>query len=119
MASGPQVTGLVTMPASDRFTRSTCEAWSSTDRLRCSTPTPPWRAIAIAIRASVTVSMAELSSGTRTVISLVSRADVSTSPGHHVGRGRQQQDVVEGQADRRELVREGDVHGTSSGSRGR
>ena len=53
------------MPASDRLTMSTCCACSSIDMLRCSTPTPPWRAIAIAIRASVTVSMAEETSGMR------------------------------------------------------
>ena len=29
------------MPASERFTRSTWSAWSSIDRLRCSTPMPP------------------------------------------------------------------------------
>ena len=46
------------MPASERFTRSTWAAWSSIERLRCSTPMPPCRAIAMAIRASVTVSMA-------------------------------------------------------------
>ena len=38
---GAQVTGLVTMPASDRLTVSTWAAWSDTDRLRCSTPMPP------------------------------------------------------------------------------
>ena len=65
VASGPQVTGLVIMPASDRLTMSTCCACSSTDRLRCSTPTPPWRAMAIAIRASVTVSIDAETSGTR------------------------------------------------------
>ena len=42
---------------------------------------PPSRAIAIAIRASVTVSMAADSSGTATVISRVSREVVSTSEG--------------------------------------
>ncbi len=68
VASGPQVTGLVIMPASDRFTMSTCWAWSSTDRLRCSTPAPPCRAMAIAIRASVTVSMAAETSGTCSVM---------------------------------------------------
>ena len=52
---------------------STWTAWSSTDRLRCSTPTPPWRAIAIAIRASVTVSIALDTSGIRSVIVRVSR----------------------------------------------
>ena len=63
--SGEQVTGSVTMPASDRLTVSTWPACSATGRLRCSTPMPPARAIAIAIRDSVTVSIAELTSGTR------------------------------------------------------
>ena len=88
------------MPDSERFTRSTCCAWSSIDRLRCSTPMPPWRAIAIAIRASVTVSIALDTSGTASV-------DVAGQPGggvdlarHDVGLGRQQQHVVEGQAER-------------------
>ena len=42
---------------------------------------PPWRAIAIAIRDSVTVSMALEISGVRRVISRVSRVLVSTSLG--------------------------------------
>ena len=79
--SAVQVTGWVTMPASDRLTMSTCSAWSSADMLRCSTPTPPWRAIAIAMRASVTVSMAEDTSGVRSVMLRVSRVVVSTSLG--------------------------------------
>ncbi len=41
VVSGPTVIGSVTMPDSERFTRSTWLAWSSTDRLRCRTPTPP------------------------------------------------------------------------------
>ena len=66
--SGEQVTGSVTMPASDRFTISTWLACSAIERLRCSTPRPPARAIAMAILASVTVSIAELTSGTRSRI---------------------------------------------------
>ena len=65
---GLQVIGLPTIPASDRFTRSTCPACSSIGRFRCSTPTPPCRAMAIAIRASVTVSMALETSGMRTAM---------------------------------------------------
>ena len=42
---------------------------------------PPWRAIAIAIRDSVTVSIALETSGIRRVISRVSRVVVSTSLG--------------------------------------
>ena len=81
VASGLMVTGSETMPDSDRLTRSTWWACSSIERLRCSTPMPPSRAIATAIRASVTVSIAADSSGTRTEISRVSREVVSTSDG--------------------------------------
>ena len=42
---------------------------------------PPWRAMAMAIRDSVTVSIALDSSGTRSEISRVSRVVVSTSLG--------------------------------------
>ena len=42
---------------------------------------PPARAMAIAIRDSVTVSIAELTSGTRSVISRVSFDEVSTALG--------------------------------------
>ena len=81
VASGVQVTGLVIIPASDRLTMSTCWACSSTDMLRCRTPTPPWRAMAIAMRDSVTVSMAAETSGARSVIRLLSRDVVSASAG--------------------------------------
>ncbi len=103
VASGPQVTGLVIIPASDRFTVSTCWACSSTDMFRCSTPTPPWRAMAMAIRDSVTVSMAADTSGMR-------ERDVPAEPGGGVGlirqdhgMGREQQHVIVGQAGRAEL----------------
>ncbi len=75
------VTGWVTMPASERLTRSTWTAWSSADRLRCSTPRPPWRAIAIAIRDSVTVSMALDRRGTRTCTRRDTREVVSAELG--------------------------------------
>ncbi len=102
--SGPQVTGLVIMPASDRLTTSTCLAWSSTDMFRCSTPRPPWRAIATAMVASVTVSMAEDSSGIRSRMPpLVSRAVVSASLGSSSEWAGQQQNVVECQRWRAEL----------------
>ena len=79
--SGEQVTGSVTMPASDRLTVSTWPACSATGRLRCSTPMPPARAIAMAIRASVTVSIAELTSGTLSRILRVSWLEVSAVAG--------------------------------------
>ena len=108
MSSGQQVTGLVIMPASDRFTRSTWGAWSSIERLRCSTPMPPWRAIAIAIRASVTVSIALDTSGMAQRDPLrVSRVAVSTSLGTTSDSAGQQQHVVEGQAERQTVGRAG------------
>ncbi len=78
VVSGSTVIGSVTMPDSERFTRSTWLAWSSTDRLRCSTPTPPWRAIAMAIRDSVTLSIAAESSGMLTRTFRETREEVST-----------------------------------------
>lgn len=81
VASGCTVIGSVTMPDSERFTRSTWLTWSSTERLRCSTPTPPCRAIEIAMRDSVTLSIAAESSGmfTRTLREM--RDEVSTALG--------------------------------------
>src|SRR5215207_1698350 len=51
------------------------------DRFRWMMPRPPWRAMATAILASVTVSIGELSSGTLAQIRLETREDVSTSAG--------------------------------------
>lgn len=107
VASGAQVTGSVTMPASDRLTTSTAAACSSIGRLRWSTPMPPWRAMAIAIRASVTVSMAAETSGTPSVMFRVSRVPVSTMLGTTSDSMRQQQHVIEGQAEHGELGRNG------------
>ena len=81
VASGVVVTGWVIIPDSLRFTRSTWSAWSATDRFRWITPIPPRRAIAIAIRDSVTVSIAEDSSGAASRIRRVSRVEVSASLG--------------------------------------
>ena len=81
VSSAEQVTGAVIMPASDRLTMSTCVTWSSTERLRCSTPTPPCRAMAIAIRPSVTVSIGLDSNGVRSMIDRDSRVAVFASLG--------------------------------------
>ncbi len=81
VSSGEQVTGSVTIPASDRFTTSTCAACSSGERLRCSTPSPPARAIAIAIRDSVTVSIGEDTIGTFSRTRRVTCVPVSTALG--------------------------------------
>ena len=81
VSSGEQVTGSVTMPASDRFTTSTWAACASGDRLRCSTPSPPARAIAMAIRDSVTVSIGDDTSGTLIRTRRVTWVLVSTALG--------------------------------------
>src|SRR6202046_4692816 len=100
------------MPPPTRSPVSPICAWSPTDRFRCSTPAPPMRAMAMAIRASVTVSMAEETSGTFSVIRRGDRgagsAPRAAGPagepggrvrrtGHHDRVRGQQQDVVEGQ----------------------
>ena len=81
VASGVVVIGSVIMPDSLRLTWSTMAAWSSIERLRCRMPIPPSRASAIAMRVSVTVSIALDRSGVATVIRRVSREDVSASLG--------------------------------------
>ena len=81
VTSGFTVSGSVIMPDSERFTTSTCAAWSSIERLRCNTPMPPLRAMAMAISASVTVSMAAEIAGTFIVMLRVRCVEVSTSEG--------------------------------------
>ena len=65
---------------------------------------PPWRAIAMAIRDSVTVSIALEISGVCRVIPRVSRVRGVDLAGDDVGLAGQQQHVVVGQAERRELA---------------
>src|SRR6476469_3699675 len=79
--SGVRVTGSTIMPDSERLTLSTSPTWSSIERLRWMTPMPPARARAIAIRPSVTVSIAADMIGTRSTISPAIRVAVSTSAG--------------------------------------
>ncbi len=81
VASGWMVTGSTTMPDSNFFTRRTCSACSSGSKLRWMTPMPPACAMAIAILASVTVSMAEAISGMLSGIERVMRERTSTSDG--------------------------------------
>ena len=64
---------------SARFTRSTSATCWASGRNRWITPRPPARAIAIAIRASVTVSMFAAITGDETRSPRVTRAEVSTS----------------------------------------
>ncbi len=67
-------------------------------------PMPPSRANAMAMRPSVTVSMAEEMIGTLSTIPGAIRVLVSTLARHHIRCGRQQQHIVEGQAESGELV---------------
>ena len=105
VASGEMVIGSSIIPASERLTTSTWWAWSSMDRLRWMMPSPPCRAMATAIRASVTVSIGEETSGTRTVIRLDTRDAVVTCGRDDVALRRLQQHVVEGQAEPFERLR--------------
>src|SRR5258707_8872530 len=86
VVSGPQVTGLVIIPASERLTMSTWCAWSSIAMLGCRPPAPPCLAMATAMDASVTVSIAEDSNGSRSEIRLVSLAVVAASLGMNAER---------------------------------
>ena len=80
-AVGARVTGSVIMPDCDRLTFWTSDAWSPIDMLRWITPMPPWRAMATAIRPSVTLSIAADTSGTASWMSAANVAEVSTSSG--------------------------------------
>jgi hypothetical protein len=75
------VIGLRIIPLSLRLTLSTSAAWRSTVMFLCNTPMPPARAIAMAISASVTVSMAAETSGMVREIVRVRRLLVDTSRG--------------------------------------
>ena len=67
-------------------------------------PSPPCRAIAIAMRDSVTVSIALESSGTLRVSSRVSLVPGVDLTRYDVGLSRQQEDVVIGQPEGSELL---------------
>ena len=79
------VNGSAITSASARLTRATCTTCSSIDRNRWITPMPPARAIAMAIGASVTVSMLADTTGAASDNDLVNRAVVSTSPRDAMG----------------------------------
>ena len=80
-AVGGSVTGSVIIPLWLRLTFCTSAAWASTLRLRWMTPMPPWRAMAMAMRASVTLSIAADTSGTVSTIPAANVAVVSTVSG--------------------------------------
>ena len=80
-ASGGSVTGSTIMPDCERLTLSTSATWSATDRLRCTMPMPPARAMAMARGASVTVSIAAETMGSASSMCGVRRVLVSTAAG--------------------------------------
>ena len=81
LAVGGSVTGSEIIPLWLRLTFCTSAAWSAIDRLRWITPMPPWRAMAIAMRASVTLSIAADTSGTASSMPAANVAEVSTESG--------------------------------------
>ncbi len=81
VASGWMVSGFTTMPLSKRFTLRTSSAWRAMSRFLWMTPMPPCWAMQIAMRASVTVSMAEDISGMLRPMRLVSLERVSAWAG--------------------------------------
>ena len=76
------VTGSIIIPLSARLTLRICLACSSIVIFLWSTPIPPSRAIAIAIAASVTVSIAAEIMGTFRVILRVKCEVIDTSRGN-------------------------------------
>ena len=106
VSSGEQVTGSVTMPASDRFTTSTWDACSSGARLRCSTPMPagpghgdghPGLGDGVHRRRHQRHLQPHPAAELRTRVG---------PAGNDVRLGRQQQHVVERQPEHRELGRQ-------------
>ena len=98
VCSGEMVTGSTIMPLSERFTRSTSSAWRSMVMLRCTKPRPPCRAMAMARRDSVTVSMAAETMGMFSEILRVRQVRVSASVGRMEDLPGKQQHVVKRQA---------------------
>ncbi len=76
--SGGSVIGSRIIPLSDRLTRSTSAACRSMGRFLWMTPMPPSRAMAIAMSASVTVSIAAETNGTLSGMARVRRVETST-----------------------------------------
>ena len=95
-ASGSMVTGSATTADSYFFTFTTSAACASTVRFLWTNPSPPAAAMAIAMRASVTVSIAADTMGMLRVMLRVRRVDVSTdfgSTSDSAGRSRTSSNV--------------------------
>ncbi len=98
VAWGWMVTGLTTIPDSNFLTRRTSPACRSGSRLRWMTPMPPAWAMAIAMAASVTVSIAEATMGMFRKMSRVIRERMSTSVGRTSEKPGFNKHVVEGES---------------------
>lgn len=72
-------TGSLMKPFSNRLTLRTMSAWASGEQLWWMTPTPPCRAMWMAISCSVTVSMGEETKGVLRVMRFVTGASRVTS----------------------------------------
>ena len=81
VALGGRVWGSKIIPLAERFTFSTSSIWRSREIFLCIMPIPPSRAKAMAISASVTVSMGELTRGIFMEMRWVKRVETSTSAG--------------------------------------
>lgn len=79
VSSGPRHTGSVMKPFSNALTRRTSSACASAGMLQCTTPSPPWSAMPMAMRCSVTVSMGEDTSGSFSEMFRVTRVWRATS----------------------------------------
>ncbi len=79
--SGSMVTGLRIMPLMERLTMSTSLHCSAMDMFLWMKPIPPSSARALAMTASVTVSMAADSSGMLSLMVLVRRVEMSVAAG--------------------------------------
>ncbi len=84
VVSGVTVIGSFTIPASNFFTRRTSAACATMSMFLCKIPIPPFCAIAIAIRDSVTVSIAAETSGIFRSMPRVKRVFKETSFGRTV-----------------------------------
>src|SRR5207247_3844935 len=81
LAVGETVTGSTIIPDSERLTLSTSLAWASIVMFLWMNPRPPSWAMAMARGASVTVSIAAETTGTRSVMVFVRWVVMSTSDG--------------------------------------
>ena len=91
------MTGSTIIPASERFTLSTSATCASIERFRWTIPIPPSRAIAMARRASVTVSIAAETIGIARSIEGVRRVARRDVVRQDVRLGRDEEHVVEGE----------------------